>query len=265
MMPGSGIAELKKVCPEFDLKGNKNYVIVTETTIVENERSPVHHSSLRKVMIERIEQDDPGVFLRISCFDKHIKLGGYLKKSEELLLVTSGIYDHLLVEADHRGRLVDIHNVPEIREEFEDIRESLSIVYDGIEFHDYMDGLARKLKDPDKVLEELKQHNFFGLFFNGLYRKHLEYQVVTEKCPFYGIYGRITVDGLYKLVADESKPDKTLISFKTKDMEGLGYTLKSEGFYILDELTDWLCEAEIHVEEKGENIVRSTFFNIKEI
>jgi hypothetical protein len=257
---------LKDVFLNFNLQGIKTFEIMSGTSISETNKPPVKHHASRKISIERIIASDNSILFDIKCLDKKIQFGGYLRKAQELCLIIAGIYDNLMVEANNKGELITLHNLADIRKEYEMVKEKLPLNYDGIEFHDYLIGLSNKLNNANEVLEELKQPNFLGLFFNGIYRCYIEYQTIDKATSHYGLKERITIDETHSLIVDEANPNSIMISFAGSfKSPNDTYVINSQGYYIFNEATNWICEAKIQLDEKLDNTTRKTSFQLKEI
>jgi hypothetical protein len=101
--------------------------------------------------------------------------------TSELFQELDCIFALLVVSADTKGNLIELHNFPYVQDEWNTLYEELSTEYDerAVERWALITNMNILMQDYDAVLSYLKSPAMYGLYFNGYWQEtdtqHIQY------------------------------------------------------------------------------------------
>lgn len=90
----------------------------------------------------------------------------------DMLLITGGSLDKVVVRVDSNGRVLGLENHDEIKKRWFDLRTYVESMYQGDVICEYLDGMQSKLETSDTMWDALSKCFFYTVFFNGVYNNY---------------------------------------------------------------------------------------------
>lgn len=239
---------------KFPKNGTQTYIIGGNTYL--NTVNKIRKEFKKRISIEVKPRDDNDfsrtVELKISEYE--LKLEPKLSTLEEILLLTSSIYEKVNLRVKYDGSILDVENELQIKQCWNDIKEKLNKDYQGSSIRRFINNIEYTLSSKKHIIENLLGYELFGMLFNPIYKNHDSTKplVINKNKRISG--GMISVEEKF-IIEDVDKENNTVKlnlkgKLKSKDIEYSGY-------YKINEENSWIKSVNIEIEE-GNN--KSTFW-----
>lgn len=161
-------------------------------------------------------------------------------------------FDELIIVINYKGKIIQVHNIKEVKKRWEIDRLELIKDYEGYEAENYFSAISDLLNNEDDLIAYLSDYKMFGLYFHSLFgtNKLWELPIIREKT---------LQDYAGKTITESINPEKReavvypiigTVSTESKPIEN-GFD-KYEGMLTYDDYQ--LQEAYLETESEQRNI-----------
>ncbi|WP_306349962.1 hypothetical protein [Flavobacterium sp. '19STA2R22 D10 B1'] len=143
--------------------------IVKENIGLQNESTRNYIRDVEIIFIANV-----GSLLRyqVLCMNTLFKTENITIPSEFMLRRISYIFDEISISVNREGRIVELHNLKEIRKRWIITETELRKDNKGTAIENYFKSIDKLLKNETEVIDFLSDYKMYGLYFHGYYGEY---------------------------------------------------------------------------------------------
>lgn len=155
-----------------------------------------------------------------------------LKKQEDFLRRISYRYDGIILSITKDREILSIHNIADIRFQWEKIKNLLEMDYKGGEVNWFLEQMTEQMNTPENIMKELCLYNWLGLIFKGLSCSDTKCLDGKYRYPVRLLERTIKIEEQYKFVDVENDMQSCTIGHSSKNTKDI-LVRKYEGLILL--------------------------------
>lgn len=170
-----------------------------------------------------------------------------LKKQEDFLRRISYRYDGIILSITKDREILSIHNMADIRFQWEQIKNLLEMDYKGGDVNWFLEQMTEQMRSPENIMKELCLYNWLGLIFRGLSCSVTKCLDGKYRYPVRLLERTIKIEEQHTFVDVDSDTQSCIISYVSENLKDISVK-KYEGF-VLSKKDCFTCQiAELEIE-----------------